>query len=235
MKVLVEDDRLHSTNINLFKITKKLGVLDMKCVEDKIMEIVNEKYRHITFEDLLTLTGKHFICCALNLDKCRAEYFSPETTPSLRCIDAIRASCCLPGIFQAQRVGQDLFTDGGSVDNFPLEYTQNYIQQVLGLEPRIFGVVILTTLHEKLLGLGDFIYRVIYAPTHVKNRSYGKHEDILVIEDQGKLDREELFSIGMKSCQDYLLQTSDVEQERKDLPPKGIHKRRVKECREKWV
>ncbi len=45
--------------------------------------------------------------------------FSPEKTPDVAVADAVIASICIPGLFEAHQIGNDLHVDGGLVSNLP--------------------------------------------------------------------------------------------------------------------
>lgn len=212
MDILINDDRLHSKSISFFDITEKFGIIDMVCLEDKIAEFVEKEKLYYTFEELLEKTGKHLICVAGNLDKLTVEYFSVETTPNLRCIDAVLASCCIPGIFQARRIKGDLCVDGGPVDHFPYAFACDYAKRNIRNNnqensfPNInFGVVISPTVEEGVCNIVDFFYRLVSFPTHIKNAAYKNIDNVLYIEDEAKTNKNDLFCLGMRACEKYIL------------------------------
>ena len=58
--------------------------------------------------------------------------FSKETTPDVKVVDAIKASCSIPGIFPPVMINERMFIDGGLVNNFPYEYLKD-CKQVFGI------------------------------------------------------------------------------------------------------
>lgn len=202
---VITDDILKSKTGGLLKITSNFGILSMDCIVEKISKLASEEELNLTFEELLERTGKHFCCCATNLDDFCAQYFSPRDSPGLRCIDAVLASCCLPCIFQSQKIGGKTCIDGGSADNFPHEYTQNYLRG-LGKEPKIFGSIILNRTTGEVKNFLDFLFRSIYISIHSRYSKYEDMEDVILVDDQTKTNKYDLFDIGARACQKYILQ-----------------------------
>lgn len=66
-------------------------------------------------------TGVHLKIAASNVDRLECVYFDHLSHPKVRVIDAVRASCCLPGIFKAVKINGEYYVDGGFVKNFPLD------------------------------------------------------------------------------------------------------------------
>lgn len=66
-------------------------------------------------------TGIHLKVCASNVNRLEAVYFDHVSYPEVRVVDAIRASCCLPGIFKAVKILGEYYVDGGFVKNLPAD------------------------------------------------------------------------------------------------------------------
>lgn len=76
-----------------------------------------------TFTDLASARpGVRFCAIATNLTQGRLDVFSVETTPQMRLLDALRASCAVP-LFYSPWVSTsgDLYCDGAVVEQFPWE------------------------------------------------------------------------------------------------------------------
>ncbi|MGE3683873.1 MAG: patatin-like phospholipase family protein [Bdellovibrionales bacterium] len=61
-----------------------------------------------------------------NLSTELAEVFSYENSPDLAIADAVRISMSIPLFFRAIRRSQDLYVDGGVVDNYPVKLFDQY-------------------------------------------------------------------------------------------------------------
>lgn len=63
---------------------------------------------------------KVYVCATLFSEVPRPEYFCSEKFPNLKVVDAIKASCSIPGIFPPVEIGGKLYVDGAISDNFPI-------------------------------------------------------------------------------------------------------------------
>ncbi|MBE9537750.1 MAG: patatin-like phospholipase family protein [Proteobacteria bacterium] len=87
---------------------------------------------NITFQALQAATGKALFVYATNLSTHYGEVYSPEHTPRMRVVDAVRRSMSIPLFFRAITDDRgDVFVDGGVLNNYPvklfdrLKYLQN--------------------------------------------------------------------------------------------------------------
>ncbi len=78
--------------------------------------------RNITFRALAAETGRELFLYATNLSTKFGEVFSPEHTPRVRVVDAVRRSMSIPLFFTAVRDDRkDVFVDGGVLNNYPVK------------------------------------------------------------------------------------------------------------------
>ncbi len=77
---------------------------------------------NITFKALQEHTDKELYVYASNLSTSFGEVYSPEYTPRMRVVDAVRRSMSIPLFFRAVRDDrQDVFVDGGALNNYPVK------------------------------------------------------------------------------------------------------------------
>ena len=84
----------------------------------------------IDFEDLTKYNKKKLFICATNVKTNRAKIFSNKDIT----VDAVLASACLPQLFQAVKIDDEYYWDGGYMGN-----------------PPIFPIITNTNLHDILL------------------------------------------------------------------------------------
>jgi len=78
--------------------------------------------RNITFHGLEQATSKELYVYATNLSTHFGEVYSPEHTPRMRVVDAVRRSMAIPLFFTAIRDDRDdIFVDGGALNNYPVK------------------------------------------------------------------------------------------------------------------
>lgn len=77
---------------------------------------------NVSFKALQEHTGKQLYVYASNLSTNFGEVYSPEHTPRMRVVDAVRRSMSIPLFFRAVRDDRkDVFVDGGVINNFPVK------------------------------------------------------------------------------------------------------------------
>jgi len=76
----------------------------------------------ITFKDLQEYSSKALYIYASNLSTMFGEVYSPEHTPRMRIVDAVRRSMSIPLFFRTVRDDRDdVFVDGGAINNYPIK------------------------------------------------------------------------------------------------------------------
>lgn len=126
-----------------FKAIKKgWGLLSLKSFKREIIKIGGEELREMTFHQLFLKTEKSLKILATNLSSVSSEVFSKETTPHLRCIDAVLISCNLPFLFSRIKYKGHYFIDGGFSNNLPLSIVSGNVLAIwIRWEYPIFGEI----------------------------------------------------------------------------------------------
>jgi predicted acylesterase/phospholipase RssA len=193
---------------NITSLLTNFGLIDMEQFAKAIEELVvwckvDKDHLRWSFYDTLHNTGKHLMVCTVNLDRSRAEYFSPITTPEASCMEAVLASCCVPGIFQARKINGCVHIDGGRLDRFPKTKAKEYLGWLVeDLESVLFGVMLQKSDVGPVTNIATFIYKILTVGS-VPEQS--DDPNVLFIDDGGTTDPEELYTIGMRGCQRYFL------------------------------
>ncbi len=77
---------------------------------------------NISFRSLEEYSGRSLYVYASNLSTKFGEVYSPEHTPRMRVVDAVRRSMSIPLFFRAVRDDrEDVFVDGGVINNYPVK------------------------------------------------------------------------------------------------------------------
>lgn len=108
-------------SINFFE---KFGLQDgerVKLLFIKFLECKLDR-KDITFKELFDLTNKKLIIVGTNLSQGKEATFSVDHTPDFSIILALRISCSIPIIFTPIEYNNELYVDGGIVNNFPINY-----------------------------------------------------------------------------------------------------------------
>ncbi len=90
----------------------------------------------ITLGEIYQQYGKELRIVATNVDKQRCEYFTSQTHPSLTLVQAVRISASYPFFFETVKYNDDLYIDGGLLNNYPISIfdDQNDFNETLGIK-----------------------------------------------------------------------------------------------------
>ncbi len=123
--------RLPSSSSSLFS---SYGLMSVDGVIGKVRELVEARYDPVpTLAELFQKTQKTFVVSVTNLTDQHVEYCSYETTPHLSCLDAVRASCSIPGLFKSIRREGSVYVDGSILDNLPARPIDDGRSPLLGI------------------------------------------------------------------------------------------------------
>lgn len=85
-----------------------------------------------TLRDIWKLYGINFRVVVTNVNKYKVEIFDYTTNPNLKVIKAIRMSTSIPFVFCAERYNDNIYVDGGVLNNFPIKFYDENLDNVLG-------------------------------------------------------------------------------------------------------
>jgi NTE family protein len=121
----------YAINMNIKKIidmntiheiySKKSLIKGEKFKEYNISIIKDYINPDITFKDLKKICNIKLSIICTNITKKEMEIFNYETTPDIKVIDAVIASCSVPFIFPFYKINKNYYFDGGFFNNFPTD------------------------------------------------------------------------------------------------------------------
>lgn len=103
-------------DIDLDSFLTNQSILRGKKIKHIILTVMKQDF---TFQELYNKTGIKFTTCAFNITSCKLDYFDYISNPDLKVADAIMASCALPVLFPAYKIGDNFYYDGGMCNNCP--------------------------------------------------------------------------------------------------------------------
>lgn len=121
---------------DIHSIAKQLGASDV----DIIVETAGAILEHGGLSSSITLEHLHrftrvdckFVCTSLSR-RCPV-YLSHESHPRVRVVDAIAASCCIPGVFRPVCIEGDFMVDGNLLESIPDPFpTSQTLYLVVGM------------------------------------------------------------------------------------------------------
>ncbi|VBB18258.1 lysophospholipase-like [Yasminevirus sp. GU-2018] len=87
----------------------------------------------ITFSEFYKKTGITFIVTGSCINDKRVYYFSHNTNPEMKVMEAIRISISIPIVFTPCMHEGKIFVDGGCIDNFPIQLFDGELDRVIGV------------------------------------------------------------------------------------------------------
>lgn len=118
---------------NFYDLMQKQGFLKFDLIYKHLEKLVERKLKKSpTFAELYHHTKKEFYVSAVNKKKNILVRFSHHTFPDVKVLDAIKASCAIPFIFERVNILGEPYVDGGVLDNFPHKPISSH-RKILGV------------------------------------------------------------------------------------------------------
>lgn len=102
--------------LNIQTLIRENGLSSMNGCRDEFIRLVGPGAETMTLSDLYEQTGLKVHIAAFSLEKNSTDYFSAESAPTMKVLDALCKSCCVPILF----VPQDGHVDGGLCEKIPI-------------------------------------------------------------------------------------------------------------------
>ena len=115
-------------------VFSSFGLMPVDGAIGKVKHLLEARFpSNPTLAELRELTGKTLVVAVTNFTNRQIEYCSYLDTPNLSCLDAVRASCAIPGLFRKVEINGSAYLDGALLDNFPLSAVDNGTSPLLGI------------------------------------------------------------------------------------------------------
>ena len=106
----LEGNKLAKLNLKCFM--NKYGLVDLKPIREKFVELFESD---LTFLDI----EKKIYISAFCVNTSKTVYFSKDTHPDMKVIDALCMSIAIPFIFSSYRYDGMVYVDGGTLETLP--------------------------------------------------------------------------------------------------------------------
>jgi len=172
----------------------KPGLIDM----DKFISVFEQYFPENSFETL----KKPLFITATDIVNGKSRLFSKG-----KLIEAILASAAFPLVFSPVQIGENLYSDGGIMNNFPIEPLQSYCDKIIG--------VYVSPVHpvdkSELTSAISVMERVYHIGVNSSSLSKLHHCDVLINPDElstyGAFSLkyiEEIYQIGYRAAIEQL-------------------------------
>ena len=133
-KILTYENLKTFKTSEIFNITNKYGLESGENIKKILYHLLEKQTgkRNCTFKELYEIyPSKKLIILGANITTGECEYFSVDTTPDMEVCDAIRISISVPFIFTGVTYNNMVYGDGGLINNFPVDYFNNDIDNTI--------------------------------------------------------------------------------------------------------
>jgi NTE family protein len=202
-------------DIKLDNFLCNFGFIDMNNIKIILKNISNVKNidNDITFKQHYEKTKKKLSITGTCLSDFKLYYFNYENTPDMKIFDAILISCCIPLLFQPIEHDNKCWIDGGIINNFPIDYCNDEIDNTLGIAIKDICFEKCTINPKKDLPdyLSNLFKCMVYSDTVKKLETYDKNTikynfDISIMVDFNINSDEisEIFNDGYQQAQSQI-------------------------------
>jgi len=196
---------------NIYDFAKGDGMLNWLIIENFLLKMSdNERF---TFQEFYQKFNVGFNIVTYNLSQGRLEILNHLNTPDLDCLIGIRMSSNIPVIFPKFLYKNDIYVDGGIVNNFPIDLLE---EDDIGIGIDLCGCNSLKSEHKSY----EFIWNIVTAPMKIIrgkiiDKSLEKKNcDIITCKSNfGALsfsinitERLNMYSTGRKNGEDFFKQ-----------------------------
>lgn len=110
---------------HLFQFLEKNGLFSMKNIRHALSHILCkigiEHPEQMTFQEFSKYTGKNIYIATTCVNTRDCKVFSNIDTPDELILPAVCASCSIPFLFEPISIQDELYVDGGTVNNLPID------------------------------------------------------------------------------------------------------------------
>ena len=122
---------------NILSFTQNCGIDDGEKLSRVFEIFIEQKMKvhgsKVTFADLFDFSGVHLVITGTCLESATEHYFCHKRTPSMRIVDALRISTCIPLLFTPFSFEGRTFVDGGLLNHYPIGCPDiDHVSSVLG-------------------------------------------------------------------------------------------------------
>jgi NTE family protein len=106
------------------RVVKEYGIYAGAKLRHFYASVAKEKVGdgEITFKKLKEKTGMDLTITGTNVSRNKIAYFNATNTPDMPCADAVRISSSIEFFFAAVEYEEDIYVDGGVLNNFAVDY-----------------------------------------------------------------------------------------------------------------
>ena len=170
----------------------------------------------ITFLQLFEKTKIKFIITGTNISKQKIVYFNYKIYPDMKVLTALRITMSIPIIYEYVRFEDDIYVDGGLLDDYPIDYFRKEASETIGFLMYDYSETLnIEKIDEYLY---SFLFCLLKKVNKFKKKIYKKNTILIKQNKVGaidfnisKEDKIELFELGYISTKEFFKEKLDLE------------------------
>lgn len=170
--------------LNTEDLIFKYGLSDTETIKN-VFKILLKKKLNITsinFIDLYNLSNIKLDVGVSNLTTNTFEIWNYKNTPYFSVIDAVAISCTIPIVFKPIKINNNIYVDGGVLNNFPIQYINKHNYS------NIIGIVATFETKNNIDNIFDYLYKIVHTVVSNHNniiiQNYKNIIDIITVNSQ---------------------------------------------------
>jgi NTE family protein len=165
----------------------------------------------ITFMQMFNNSKKTLIITATCVNDKKVHYFSHETVPNMPILLAVRMSMSIPIYYTPVRYKNNIYIDGGCIDNFPIHLFKDNLDETIGIY-----ITNICDIADDINNIEDYFYHTIQClmEGHSVNSVKG-YENVsikIILKDFSSVDfsldktaKKKLFDKGYDTAMSYYI------------------------------
>lgn len=121
------DELLDNNHIGLYS-SKSIMFVIKKLTKNKNISL------KITFKELYEKFNKKIAITGVCLNDNKCYFFDEKNYPNMEVLTAIQISISIPLIFKPVEFNDQIWIDGGTLNNYPINYFENSLENVIGIK-----------------------------------------------------------------------------------------------------
>jgi predicted acylesterase/phospholipase RssA len=162
------DDILDNPHIGLYSTKPILFTIKKMTKNKKISLKINFKELFEKFNKSIAITG---VC----LNDNSLHFFDKENNPNMEVIKAIEISISIPLVFKPVNYNNKIWVDGGTLNNYPINYFDNDLDNLIGIKLKSEDIII-----EQFNSHQDYLYQLMKCLLKSINNNKKKYKKITI-------------------------------------------------------
>jgi len=168
------DDIIDNPHIGLY-LTKPILFIIKKMTKNKKISL------KITFKELFEKFNKSISITGVCLNDNSLHFFDKENNSDMEVIKAIEISISVPLVFKPVNFNNKIWIDGGTLNNYPIDYFNNDLDNIIGINLKSEDIII-----EHFNSHQDYLYQImkcLFKSIHINKKKYNKMTIELVVDN----------------------------------------------------